>query len=93
MASTVRMLAAGLSLAGNTVALIAFAMGGGAMFTRIQIWYSSFTYSKPPVIDPNLIQWIFPLFYAMLLALEIVLIYAVYQTIFSKKTYYTEQGW
>lgn len=93
MASTVRMLAAGLSLAGNTVALIAFAIGGGAVFTRISIWYSSFTYSKPPVIDPNTMQWAFPLFFAMLLALEIVLIYAVYQTIFSRKVYYTNQGW
>ena len=93
MASTIRMLMAGLSLVGNTFALIIFALGGGAVFTQITLWYSAWKYEKPPVIDPNLIQWIFPLFYAMLIVLEIVLIYAVYQTIFSRKTYYTDQGY
>jgi len=93
MASTVRMLAAGLSLAGNTFALVIFALGGGAVFTQIEKWYSTWHYSSPPVIDPSLVQWIFPTFYAMLLVLEVVLIYAVYQTIFSRKTYYTDQGY
>jgi hypothetical protein len=93
MASTVRMLAAGLALVGNSLALIVFALGGGAVFTRITIWYSTFKYTSPPVIDPGQITWIFPIFYSMLLILEAILIYAVFQTIFSKKAYYTDQGY
>jgi hypothetical protein len=87
------MLMAGLSLAGNTFALIIFALGGGAVFTQITLWYSSWHYEKPPVIDPSMIQWIFPIFYAMLVVLEIILIYAVYQTIWSRNTYYTDRGY
>jgi len=93
MASTVRILAAGLALAGNTFALIMFALVGGAVFTPIQKWYSSWTYSTPPVIDPQQIQWIFPAFFGLLLILEIILIYATWQTIFSRKQYYTDQGY
>lgn len=93
MASTTRMLAAGLSLAGNTFALIMFALVGGAVFTPIEKWYSSWQYTKTPVIDPQMTQWIFPSFYVFLMILEIVLIYVVWQTIFSKKTYYTDQGY
>ena len=93
MASTVRMLAAGLSLAGNTVALIIWALAGGSVFTAIMKWYSTWQYSSPPVIDPSLVQWIFPAFFSLLLALEVILIYAVYQTIFSRKTYYTDAGY
>lgn len=93
MASTVRMLAAGLSLVGNTFALIIFALGGGAVFTQLTSWYSTFEYEKPPVVDPSIVQWAFPVFYGMLLILELVLIYAVYQTIFAKKTYYTDTGY
>ena len=93
MASGVRMLTAGLSLVGNTFALILFALSGGAIFTRITIWYSTFTYTKTPVIDPSMVQWAFPVFYGMLLILEAVLIWAVYQTVFAKKTYYTDQGY
>lgn len=93
MASTIRILVSGLSLAGNTVAILAFALMGGAVFTRITLWYSSFSYSKPPVIDPNTVQWIFPAFFAFLLILEVVLIYATVQAIFSKKVYYSEQGY
>jgi hypothetical protein len=89
MASTVRMLTAGLSLVGNTIALIVFAVGGGAIFSQITNWYSTFHYEKPPIIDPSLVQWTFPVFYSLLLILELVLIYAVFQTIFSRKTYYT----
>lgn len=93
MASTVRMLAAGLSLLGNTFALIMFALSGGAVFQQIINWYSTFKYEKPPVVDPTQIQWAFPVFFGLLLVLEAVLIYATYQTIFSKKTYYTDQGY
>jgi hypothetical protein len=93
MASTIRMLAAGLSLAGNSFALVVFALGGGAVFTQIQIWYSSWHYASPPPIDPSIVQVVFPMFYAMLLILEAILVYAVYQTIYSKKTYYTDQGY
>lgn len=93
MASTVRMLAAGLSLVGNTFALIIFALGGGAVFTQIESWYSSWHYASAPPIDPSMIQWAFPVFYGMLLTLEVVLIAAVYMTIVSKKTYYTDRGY
>lgn len=93
MASTVRMLAVGLSLAGNTFALIIWALAGGAVFNRIQTWYSSFVYETPPVIDPQMMQWVFPAFFMLLLVLEVVLIAATWIAIFSKKTYYTNQGY
>lgn len=93
MASTLRILAAGLSLAGNTLALIVFAFAGGAVFTRITLWYSSFHYEKPPVIDPAIMQWVFPSFFGFLLILEVILIWATFHTIFSRKTYYTDQGY
>lgn len=93
MASTLRILASGLSLAGNTVALIAYALAGGAVFTRITLWLSSYAYDKPPVIDPGVVQWIFPGFFAFLLILEVVLIWATVQAIFSRKVYYSEQGY
>ena len=93
MASTIRMLAAGLSLAGNTFALIIYALAGGSVFTPIFKWYSSWNYATPPVIDPQQVQWIPSAFFALLIILEIILIYAVVQTVFSKKTYYTDQGY
>jgi hypothetical protein len=93
MASTIRMLAAGLSLAGNTFALIMYALVGGSVFTPITKWYSEWNYATPPVIDPQQIQWIFPSFFVLLVILEIILVYATYQTIFSRKTYYTDQGY
>ncbi len=93
MASTLKMLAAGLALAGNTVALIAFALVGGAVFGQITYWYSTTAFQGVnPIIDPSLIQWAFPTFFGLLLVLEVILIYATWQTIFSKKTYYSEQG-
>lgn len=93
MASTLRMLAAGMSLAGNTVALIVFALGGGAVFSQILPWYNHANDGIHRVIDPSIIGWVFPTFFGMLLLLEVVLIYATYQTIFAKKTYYSEQGY
>lgn len=93
MASTVRMLAAGLSLAANSFALVMFALVGGAVFTPIEAWYSSWQYSSTPVINPQLAQWIFPAFYSFLIILEIVLVIVTYITIVSRKTYYTDQGY
>jgi hypothetical protein len=93
MASTVRMLSAGLALAGNTFALIMYALVGGAIFTPISAWYAGYNFSATPSLNPSLVQWIFPAFFGLLLILEVVLIYAVWQTIFSKKTYYTDQGY
>lgn len=93
MASTIRMLSAGLALAGNTFALILYALVGGAIFTPISKWYSQWDFTATPSLDPSLVQWIFPAFFGLLLILEVVLIYAVWQTIFSRKTYYTDQGY
>lgn len=93
MASTVRMLMVGLSLAANTVALMVCALGGGAALTAVELWYDSFEYTTTPVIDPGQISWIFPLFYITLICLEGALIWAAWVTIFSRKVYYPEQGW
>jgi len=93
MASTVRMLMAGLALVGNTFALIVFALGGGAAFTQLQSWYSSWHYAASPTINPSIIQWAFPVFYGTLLLLEVILIAATYFAIVSKKSYYTDTGY
>lgn len=93
MASAMKMLMAGLSLAGNTVALIVFALSGGSVFSQLIHWYSTFNFGPHPYIDPSMVGWIFPLFYGLLLLLEFILIYVTFQTIFSKKTYYTERGY
>lgn len=93
MASTVRLLTAGIALAANTFAIIMFAVTGGAVFTPIEKWYSAWNYTSTPVIDPQIVQWIFPGFFAFLVILEVVLIFATVLTVFSKKTYYTDQGY
>lgn len=93
MASTVRMLAAGISLAANTFAIIMFIVTGGAIFTPIEKWYSAWNYASTPVIDPQMVQWIFPAFFPFMVLLEIILIFATVVTVFSKKTYYTDQGY
>lgn len=90
MASAAQMLAAGLSLCANTVILMLFALTGGAVFQPLIKWYSQWHYETPPAIDPNIVQWIFPFFFGLLLFLELVLIYATYQTIWRKKVYQQE---
>lgn len=92
MASTVRMLSVGLSLAANTFAIIMYALVGGAIFTPITKWYSTIS-GWHPSLNPQLIQWVFPAFFALMLILEIILIYAAWQAIFSRKVYYTDQGY
>ena len=89
MASGIRMLLSGLMLISNTIALMMFTYAGGAMFGPIFSWYSNNTGTNP-VINPNIVQWIPGVFFGLMLVLEIVLIYVVYQTAVVSRTYYQE---
>lgn len=90
MASGIRMLTAGLALITNTIIIMLFALAGGAVFGPIYSWLSQQDMGSHPVVSANLVQWFPGVFFGMLLVLEIVLIYVVYQTAVVSRTYYRE---
>jgi hypothetical protein len=90
MASTSQMLFAGLSLAVNTIVLIMMAIAGGAIFQPLLKWYYSYQYTSAPPINPGMVTWIFPVFFGMLLVIEIVLIIVCYQMAITQVDYYPE---
>ena len=67
MATSAQMLLAGIAFIVDTVVLIVSAIFWDAVFKPLTTWYYSFTYSGPPVIDPGIITWIFPVYFLMLI--------------------------
>jgi hypothetical protein len=78
MASSAQMLLAGIAFMMDTVVLIVSAIFGDAVFKPLLAWYYSFQYASPPVIDPGIITWIFPVYFLMLLLMWFSLLLSLY---------------
>ena len=88
MASGVRMLVAGIMLVTNTIILMLFAFGMGAVFGRVYSWLSMQPKAGP--LNPAIVQWFPSVFYGFLLVLELVLIFNLYLQIVAVTTYQPE---
>jgi hypothetical protein len=88
MATTSQMILAGIAYAVCTFTLIWCAFIGDRIFQPIMKWYYSFNYNgvQPP-LDPGMMTWIFPAYYALLILMWIGLTYAVISVIMNKLTY------
>ena len=87
MATSAQMMLAGLALIVDTVVLIVSAIWGSAVLKPILTWYYSFNYSSPPVIDPGIIWWVFPVYYTMLIGMWIALVVSLYLMVIQRVDY------
>jgi hypothetical protein len=87
MATSAQMLLAGLALLTDTVVLLISAIWGSAVLKPLLTWYYSFQYAAPPVIDPGLIWWVFPVYYAMLIGMWFALVISLYYMVIQKVDY------
>jgi hypothetical protein len=78
MATSAQMSLAGIAFIVDTVVLIVSAIFWDAVFKPLTTWYYSFTYSGPPVIDPGIITWIFPVYFLMLILMWFALLLSLY---------------
>lgn len=87
MATSAQMLLAGLAFIVNTLVLIISAVTGDVVFKPILTWYYSFQYTSTPPIDPGIIWWVFPVYYAMLIGIWFALLYSLYSMTVAKVDY------
>jgi hypothetical protein len=78
MATSAQMLLAGLAFIVDTVVLIVSAIWGDAVFKPLLTWYYSFQYTSPPPLDPGIIWWVPPVYFGMLIAMWLALLYSLY---------------
>jgi hypothetical protein len=90
MATSAQMMAAGLALVVDTFLLIYSAFIGDKVFQPLLKWYYSFQYSSPPVIDPGIITWVFPVYYGMLVCMWFALLFVLYWVTVNRTIYQYE---
>ena len=87
MASAAKMLLAGLCLLIDTVVIMIMIIVGDQVFKPITQWALSFQYGKTPPIDPGMINWAFPVFFGVCIAIWFALLYSVYAMAISDIAY------
>ena len=92
MASSSQMLLAGIAYVLCTFTLIWCAFIGDRVFQPIMKWYYSFQYGVNPPLDPGMMTWIFPVYYALLLIMWIALTFALISIIMNRVVYPYQGG-
>lgn len=87
MATTSQMIAAGIADLVCTLTLIYFAFLGSRIFTPFLDWAFSFKYLKEPLINPGLINWAFPMYYGLLIAIWITIQVAMFFLVINREIY------
>ena len=87
MATSAQMLLAGIAFIVDTVVLIVSAIFGDAVFKPLLIWYYSFQYSSPPVIDPGIVTWMPVIYFGMLIIIWFTLLLSMYLMVVRDVTY------
>lgn len=87
MATTGQMIGAGIADLVCTFTLIYFAYLGSRIFTPIINWVFAVQYVSEPVINPGLVDWAYPMYYGLLIAIWIVIQIALFFVVINREIY------
>lgn len=88
MASTMRIMMAGVQLVAGIVTLMVFALGGGIMMDRVVFPILKMVDPSSSAIDPAALQFIPGLYYMLLLLVGIAMVWRAYQQVVVTVDYY-----
>ena len=80
------MIALGIGVVMDILLLIYSAYIGDKIFQPIFKWVFSFKYSSAPIIDPGILTWIPAVYFGMLIAMLIAMIFTMFLIAVSEQT-------
>jgi hypothetical protein len=86
MASSNKMIALGIGIVMDILLLIYSAYIGDKIFQPIFHWVYSFKYTSTPIIDPGILTWIPAVYFGMLIAMLIAMIFVAFLIAISDQT-------
>lgn len=92
MASSQRMMMIGMIFLVGTFALTVMAWLGGIIFKYILDFFGTITIAPVLAQSAGQMFWVLPLYYTVIVVMEIVLIYRCYQETVIVTDYYPDQG-